>query len=98
MKAGNYALGFFNSSASIPVLGISNRDSGESLVIKPITRSGDNRSYRAVLRFVKTGDHYDLAQVTGADFETKLKSTSSNVRQVTKGAGTDTETVSIYLH
>jgi hypothetical protein len=100
MKAGQYALGLYNSSSGIPVLGITNRDTGEKRFLKAITRSGDNRTYTAVLRFVRDGEHYELAEVKGSDFDLKLKSTWSQVNQVVKGggAGTDTETVSIYLH
>ena len=98
MKAGNYALGFFNSESSIPVLGIMNRESGQAKAIKPVVRSGYDRDTKAVLKFVRSGEHYDLAEVVAPDFNMKLKKTWSDVRQVTKNAGSDSETVSIYIY
>ena len=98
MKAGNYALGFYNSDSSIPVLGIVNRATGQAKAIKPIVRSGYDRDTKAVLKFVRSGEHYDLAEIVAPDFNMKLKRTWSDVRQVTRDAGGNSETVSIYIY
>ncbi|MEP7212846.1 MAG: hypothetical protein ABI791_07215 [Acidobacteriota bacterium] len=98
MKAGSYTLGLFNSDSSAPVLGITSRASGVAKAIKPIILSGYDRDTKAVLKFVRSGDHYDLAEVVAPEFSTKLKKTWSDVRQVTKNAGGNSETVSIYIY
>ena len=99
LKSGSYAIGMFNDSSSTPVLGLLNRDNGRSMAIKPVIRSGFDYRDRAVLKFIRTGDHYDLAEIKGGDFDTKLRRTWSNVRQVTRGvAGAEPETVNIYLN
>src|SRR4051812_18142628 len=82
MKAGQYAIGFYNSSSGIPVLGIINRDTGEARLLRSITRSGDDHTYAAVVKFLRNGEHYELAGVKGNDFELKLRSTWSQVNQV----------------
>ena len=99
LKAGKYALGMFNTDSTSSVLGIMSL-SGKSrtVVIKPVLRNEEHPNARAVLTFIRTGGHYDLAAVKGSNFSTKLKRTWEDVRQVAKAAPGDSETVNIYLY
>ena len=97
MKAGNYAIALLNNSSSISVLGLVNRDSGETNIIKPVLLGDLHPDREAVLRFARSGSHYELIAVKTAEFETTLRRTWVDVRQVTKASAGSDETVSIRL-
>ena len=97
MQSGNYAIAILNSSSTISVLGLVNRDTGEIRLISPVIKGdfGENSGDR--LRFARAGSRYELIAVQTPDFETTLRHTRVDVRQDAKARIPKEETVSLRL-